>query len=129
MLQNSKAFGSFSTNNMTEARKFYGETLGLNIKDNAMDLLELHFPGGGNTIIYPKPDHKPAVFTVLSFPVKDIDETVDALIAKGISMDRYEGFKHDKKGIVRSQSPDEGPSIAWFKDPAGNILSVLEDNF
>ncbi len=94
-----------------------------------MDILEVHFPGDSHIIIYPKPDHRPAVFTVLSFPVKDIDQAVDGLIAKGVTMERYEGFKQDEKGIVRSESAEQGPSIAWFTDPAGNILSVLEDNY
>ena len=128
MLQNSNAFGSFATNNIDEARKFYSQTLGIQVIDNPMGILELHIKGSTPFIIYPKPTHEPATFTVLSFPVEDIDEAVDALISKGINMDVYEGFRQDEKGIARSKSAEEGPSIAWFKDPAGNILAVLSDN-
>ena len=87
--------------------------------------LGLRFPNGGRVFIYPKDDHQPATFTVLNFPVDDLDAAVDDLTAKGVTFERYEGMPHDAKGIVRSPSPDMGPDIAWFKDPAGNILSVL----
>ena len=88
--------------------------------------LQLDFGSGTDVFIYPKDNHEPASFTVLNFAVADIDEAVDELIEKGVKFERYEGFEQDDKGIARSVSPDDGPSIAWFKDPAGNILSVLQ---
>lgn len=128
MLQNSHAFGSFSTDDIEKARVFYSEVLGLDVKDNPMGFIDLQLVGGGRTIIYPKPDHQPAVFTVLSFPVDDLDKVVDELIAKGVKMERYDGFNQNEKGIARSDNPEHGPDIAWFKDPAGNILAVLQSN-
>lgn len=124
MLQNSNAFGGFSVKDINEAHHFYSEVLGLKVVKNEMGILELHFPGDSYVILYPKPDHQPAVFTVLSFPVEDIDATVDALLSKGITMEIYEGFNQDEKGIAWGN----GPSIAWFKDPSDNILAVLSNN-
>jgi predicted enzyme related to lactoylglutathione lyase len=124
MLKNSKAFSGFSVNDLQQARRFYSEVLGLNVKDNPMGLIELHFSESNNIMIYPKPDHIPATFTVLNFPVQDIDKTVNELTQKGVVFEHYDGnIKTDEKGISRD---DNGPKIAWFKDPAGNILSVLE---
>ncbi len=124
MFKNSKAFSGFSVNDLQKAKQFYSEVLGLEVTDNPMGLIELHIEGGNNIIIYPKPDHTPATFTILNFPVNNIDKTVDELIQKGVSFEKYEGqIKTDEKGICRSP---EGPNVAWFKDPAGNILSVLE---
>jgi catechol 2,3-dioxygenase-like lactoylglutathione lyase family enzyme len=122
MFKDSKAFSTFSSNDIPASKRFYGETLGLDVSDE-MDGLGLHLAGGGQVFIYPKDDHVPAAFTVLNFPVDDVDAAVDRLTAAGIAFERYEGFDQDEKGIMRS---GEGPTIAWFKDPAGNILSVLQ---
>lgn len=123
MFKNTKAFNSFSVNDIAKAKAFYGETLGLEIGEAPQPgLLQLRIAGGGDVLIYPKPDHTPATFTVLNFPVDDIDQAVDALSRKGITFERYPGFKMDGKGIARG----DGPDIAWFKDPAGNVLSVLQ---
>ncbi|MEO9022163.1 MAG: VOC family protein [Ginsengibacter sp.] len=125
MLKHSKAFSGFSVNDISKAKNFYLEILGLDVKDNPMGLLELNLEGGNHIIIYPKPNHVPATFTVLNFPVKNIDEAVDGLIKKGITFEQYEDpIKTDEKGICRSGG--KGPDIAWFRDPAGNILSLIE---
>jgi catechol 2,3-dioxygenase-like lactoylglutathione lyase family enzyme len=121
MFRESRAFSGFSTNDIEKARKFYADTLGVDVSDDN-GMLSLHLAGGGNVLIYPKPNHEPATFTVLNFPVKNIDETVDKLTKDGVQFERYDGMKQDQRGIMR----DQGPPIAWFKDPAGNILSVLE---
>jgi predicted enzyme related to lactoylglutathione lyase len=123
MLKPSQAFSSFSVNDLQKAKQFYGDILALSVADNPMGLIELHFGEAHKTLIYPKPDHKPATFTVLNFPVEDIEKTVDELTAKGIVFEQYEYLHTDAKGISRNP---EGPKIAWFKDPAGNILSVIE---
>ncbi|MEQ9440863.1 MAG: VOC family protein [Cyclobacteriaceae bacterium] len=126
MLKHTKAFSGFSVNDLEKAKAFYGDVLGLDVKmqDGPMELLELHIEGGNNILIYPKPNHEPATFTILNFPVENIEETVDELTKRGVHFEQYEGeIKTDEKGISRS---DQGPDIAWFKDPAGNILSVLE---
>ncbi len=120
MLKDSKAFSTFSADDIPRAKQFYGETLGLDVADE-MDGLALHLAGGGEVFVYPKEDHEPASFTVLNFPVDDIDRAVDKLAEAGVEFERYEGMELDEKGINRG----EGPTIAWFKDPAGNILSVL----
>ena len=122
MLKESKAFCGFSSNDIPACKRFYGETLGLDVTEE-MGGLGLHFAGGGEVFIYPKDDHEPATFTVLNFPVDDIEAAVDRLTAAGVTFERYDGFNQDEKGIARG---DEGPAIAWFKDPAGNILSVLQ---
>jgi len=120
MLENSKAFSGFSVDDVSKAQKFYGETLGLRVsEENGM--LRLQIAGDREILVYPKEDHAPAVFTILNFPVDDIDEAVDGLVGRGVEFERYEGFGQDEKGIMR----DQGPDIAWFKDPAGNILSVI----
>jgi catechol 2,3-dioxygenase-like lactoylglutathione lyase family enzyme len=121
MLKDSKAFSGFSSNDIPASKRFYGETLGLDVSEE-MSGLGLHLAGGVEVFIYPKEDHVPATFTVLNFPVEDINAAVDKLTAAGVTFERYEGFEQDEKGIARG---DEGPTIAWFKDPAGNILSVL----
>ena len=121
MLQTRNAFSSFSVNDLKKASDFYGQTLGLKVSESEMGL-EIH-PGDTDVFIYPKPNHTPATFTVLNFLVDDIDKAVDELKQKGVSFERYDGeIKTNEKGIHRNG----GPSIAWFKDPAGNILSVLE---
>ena len=126
MLKNSKAFSGFAVNDIQKAKQFYSEILGLNVKENQMGLIELQIEGGNHIIVYPKPNHVPATFTILNFPVENIDKSVDELINKGITFEQYEGpIKTDEKGICRSGG--KGPNIAWFKDPAGNILSLIEE--
>ncbi len=123
MFKHTRAFSGFSVNDIEKAKKFYSETLGLEVKDNPMGLIELQITGNNNIIIYPKPNHESATFTILNFPVDDIEKAVDTLIAKGVTFEQYKELKTNEKGI--SANP-RGPKIAWFKDPAGNILSVLE---
>lgn len=128
MFKNTKAFSGFSVNDIQKAKQFYSNILGLEVTDNPMGVIELHVEGSNNILVYPKPNHVAASFTILNFPVKNIDEAVDELIKKGIVFEQYEGeIKTDEKGICRSDNANRGPNIAWFKDPAGNILSVLED--
>ena len=122
MLGTSPAFSGFSAKDIEAERRFYAETLGVEVEE-ANGLLRLKLGGGHVVIVYPKDDHQPATFTVLNFPVKDIDAAVDQLTAKGVTFERYEGMTQDGKGIAREYPPP----IAWFKDPAGNILSVLEE--
>ena len=127
MFGTSPAFASFAVDDIDAARTFYSETLGLTVEDLPMPggLLNLQLGGGGNVMVYPKPDYTPATFTVLSFPVDDVDKAVDQLTAAGVAMQRYEGFGQDDKGVARG---DVGPAIAWFTDPAGNVLAVLEQD-
>lgn len=124
MFANTKAFSGFAVPNLKEAEKFYGDTLGIDITKGEMGDLVLNLTGGRDTFIYEKPDFEPATYTILNFVVDDVDRAVDKLSQKGVKFERYEGFDQDEKGIARG---DQGPAIAWFKDPAGNILSVLED--
>ena len=125
MFKYTKAFSGFSVNDLQKAKQFYGEVLGLEISESMG--LELHIAGGNKIFIYPKPNHTPATFTILNFMVEDVDKAVDELTKKGVVFEKYEGqIETDEKGIHRSKHPNEGPTIAWFKDPAGNILSVLE---
>ena len=124
MFKDTKAFSGFAVDDLEAAAKFYGETLGLRTSTE-MGLLNLLLADGERpTLVYPKPDFEPATYTILNFPVEDIDAAVDALIERGVAFELYEGFGQDEKGIVRGN--DQGPPIAWFRDPAGNILSVLE---
>ena len=124
MLAQSQGFSGFAVPDLEAAREFYGKTLGLEVtEENGM--LTLHLAGDTNVLIYPKPDHQPAVFTILNFPVDDIDAAVDGLTSAGVQFQHYEGeIATDAKGIMRGQ----GPAIAWFTDPAGNILSVLQQS-
>ncbi|WP_405427351.1 VOC family protein [Streptomyces erythrochromogenes] len=122
MLGDSKAFSGFSVDSIDTAKDFYGSTLGLRVSEEN-GLLSLHLGGGTVVLVYPKESHTPASFTVLNFPVPDIDRAVDDLGARGVAFERYDGFGQDAKGISRNEG---GPPIAWFKDPAGNVLSVLE---
>jgi catechol 2,3-dioxygenase-like lactoylglutathione lyase family enzyme len=122
MFANTKAFSGFAVDDVEKAREFYGETLGLKTSEE-YGLLTLHLAGDRPTLVYPKPDHTPADYTILNFPVDDIDEAVDALAGRGVQFDRYDGMEQDEKGIMRAG----GPYIAWFKDPAGNVLSVLQE--
>jgi len=124
MFENTKAFSGFAVDDMQKAREFYGETLGVKteVLEEEHGLLGLHLAGDRDTIVYEKEGFIPADYTILNFQVDDIDKAVDGLAARGISFERYEGFDQDEKGIARGP----GPQIAWFKDPAGNILSVLQ---
>ena len=123
MLGDSKAFSGFAVGDIKKAKEFYGRTLGLKVSESN-GLLTLHLAGGNNVLIYPKPNHTPAMFTVLNFPVDDVEHAVDELTKRGVRFEIYDlpDIKTDKKGIMRGN----GPTIAWFKDPAGNILSVIE---
>jgi predicted enzyme related to lactoylglutathione lyase len=125
IFKNTKAFSSFSVKDLEEAKKFYGQTLGLEISESE-EGLNLQLKGGNDVFIYPKPDHTPATFTILNFVVDDVDRTVDELIKLGIRFQIYNKgqLKTDDKGILHGK-----PKIAWFKDPAGNFLSILENDF
>ncbi len=127
MLADSKAFSGFAVDDLQKARAFYGETLGVktSILDGELRLMTLHLAGDRDTLVYEKPDFAPATYTILNFPVDDIDKAVDELAARGVRFERYDGFPQDEKGISRGGG---GPNIAWFKDPAGNVLSVLEQS-
>src|SRR5579862_6256194 len=122
MLENTTAFSGFAVDDLAAARQFYGETLGLKTSEQ-YGLVTLHLAGGRDTLVYPKPDHEPASYTILNFAVDDIDAAVDELTRRGVRMERYDGMGQDDKGINRAG----GPYIAWFKDPAGNILAVLQE--
>jgi catechol 2,3-dioxygenase-like lactoylglutathione lyase family enzyme len=122
MFTNTKAFSGFAVDDLERARHFYGEVLGLETSEEH-GLLTLHLAGERPTLVYPKPAHTPASYTILNFPVHDIDAAVDGLVARGVQLERYEDFKQDEKGVFRGG----GPYIAWFKDPAGNVLSVLQE--
>jgi catechol 2,3-dioxygenase-like lactoylglutathione lyase family enzyme len=122
MFADTKAFSGFAVDDVQKAREFYGETLGLRTSEQN-GLLSLHLAGDRDTLVYPKPDHTPATYTILNFPVDDIDEAVEQLTARGVQFERYDGFEQDEKGVFRGG----GPYIAWFRDPAGNILSVLQE--
>lgn len=125
MLSDSHAFSGFSVDNIQKAKEFYGRTLGLAVSE-ANGMLKLHLPGGATVLMYPKANHVPATFTILNFPVDDVEQAVDELTKRGVRFEVYNepDIKTDGKGIFRGG----GPIIAWFKDPAGNILSVLEDD-
>ncbi|MFE2169654.1 VOC family protein [Streptomyces sp. NPDC059447] len=128
MFEDTKAFSGFSVDDLARAKEFYGGTLGLRVTEDEprMPLLTLHLAGGTKVMVYAKDDHEPATFTILNFAVADVEKAVDELTAKGVRFERYEGFEADAKGIVRQ---DDGPAaIAWFKDPAGNVLSVLGES-
>jgi catechol 2,3-dioxygenase-like lactoylglutathione lyase family enzyme len=124
MLANAKATSGFAVDDIDAAKRFYGETLGLELTvlDEEHGLLQLNLAGDRDTLVYRKPDFEPATYTVLNFEVDDIDAAVDELSSRGVGFERYDGFEQDEKAIARGP----GPMIAWFKDPAGNILSVLE---
>ncbi|MGI8963398.1 MAG: VOC family protein [Thermomicrobiales bacterium] len=126
MLKDAKTFSSFSIDDLPKAKAFYSQSLELDVTEQE-EGLGLNFPGGGQVFLYPKPDHAPATFTVLNFQVANIDEAVDGLTSRGVTFERYGGdMKQDDKGIYRGAARGEGPNIAWFTDPAGNILSVIE---
>ena len=122
MFANTKAFSGFAVDDLEAAKKFYGETLWLKTSER-YGLLTLHLAGDRDTLVYPKPDHVPASYTILNFQVDDIDAAVDELVRRGVALEKYDGMGQDEKGINRAG----GPYIAWFKDPAGNILAVLQE--
>ena len=129
MLTALSSFSGFSVDDIKKAREFYVDKLALKLTDDQMGM-QLELPGGGQLFIYEKPGHKPAEFTILNFVVENIDETVDHLVGEhGIAMERYDDMpgQQDEKGIMRGKAANMGPDIAWFKDPAGNILSVLSN--
>jgi catechol 2,3-dioxygenase-like lactoylglutathione lyase family enzyme len=123
MFGDSKAFSGFAVKELDAARAFYGDTLGLDVKDEPMGTLGITLGSGATVMVYHKPDFVPATYTILNFPVRDVDAAVAQLTAAGIPMQRYPGMDQDERGISRG----DGPTIAWFTDPSGNILSVLED--
>ena len=125
MLANTKAYSGFAVDDMAKAREFYAETLGLKVSvPDENNLMSLHLAGGRDTLVYLKPDFEPATYTILNFQVDDVDKIVDGLTARGVQFEKYEGIEQDNKGIARGMGPD----IAWFKDPAGNIMSVHTDD-
>jgi predicted enzyme related to lactoylglutathione lyase len=125
MFANTKAYSGFAVDDLAKAREFYGETLGLrtSVISEEGGVMSLDLASDRGTLVYQKPDFTPATYTILNFPVDDIDKAVDELSARGVRFERYDGFEQDEKGISRG----EGPYIAWFKDPAGNVLSVLQE--
>jgi predicted enzyme related to lactoylglutathione lyase len=122
MFGSTEAFSGFAVDDLQTAKEFYGDTLGLDLAEEG-DLLSLRLAGGAAVLVYPKPDHSPAAFTILNFRVDDIDAAVDELVRRGVRFERYPGLDADERGIFRGG----GPYIAWFTDPAGNILSVLQE--
>jgi catechol 2,3-dioxygenase-like lactoylglutathione lyase family enzyme len=127
MVKAKRAFSGFSVNDLAAAKKFYVATLGLKIEDDGVGA-RLQLPAGGTVFVYPKRDHQPATFTILNFVVDDIDAAVDDLTSRGVRFERYDnGPKQDDKGILRGRAQNRGPDIAWFKDPAGNVLSVIQE--
>ncbi len=126
MFENTKAFSGFSVDDIPRAREFYGDTLGVKVSEGEMGFLMLHLAGDRDVLVYPKDDHKPASFTVLNFPVPNIEQAVDELKRRGVEFQHYEGteIETDEKGIFRGG----GPLIAWFEDPAGNVLSVIQED-
>jgi catechol 2,3-dioxygenase-like lactoylglutathione lyase family enzyme len=124
MFKPTRPFSGFSVDDIPAARQFYGETLGLPVSEHN-GMLRIDIGAGAEVLVYPRVNHQPAAFTILNFPVADIESAVDDLAGRGIMFERYEGMPHDEKGIVRGDG--DGPDIAWFTDPAGNVLSVLSD--
>ncbi len=125
MIKDSQVFSGFAVKDLEAAKKFYGETLGQDVRDGPMGVMELHLAGGASIMVYPKDDHVPATYTILNFPVADVDAAVDELTAAGVTMEQYgrPEIQQDTKGIARDP---QGPAVAWFTDPSGNIISVLQ---
>jgi len=130
VFHHAKPFSGFSVNSLDQARSFYHDTLGVDIDETPMGMLQLKIDDDTKVFVYEKPDHAPATFTILNFVVEDIDTAVDELASKGITFERYPDMPttQDEKGIMRSRGANTGPSIAWFKDPAGNILALIQAN-
>ncbi len=124
MLRDSAAFSGFTVNDVPAAKAFYVDVLGLDVTEEH-GMLTLHLAGDRPTLVYPRPDHTPAAYTILNFPVENIDAAVDYLVARGVEFERYDGMPQDDKGVLRGLANDRGPDIAWFTDPAGNIFSVV----
>jgi catechol 2,3-dioxygenase-like lactoylglutathione lyase family enzyme len=129
MLKDSPAFSGFAVDSLKTAKAFYTEKLGLAVDEDGMGLT-LKLGGGTKVFVYDKPDHKPADFTILNFPVDDIDKAIDELEARGVTFEHYGGLPapQDEKGVLRGLAANQGPDIAWFKDPAGNVLSILQNS-
>lgn len=130
MFKDAHAFSGFSADDLEKTEQFYRDVLGLNVERQAspMDFVTLKLATGGRVLIYPKENHVPAAYTVLNFPVADVEKAVDELAAKGVTFERYPEMQQDEKGIARGKASGQGPDIAWFKDPAGNILAVLSED-
>ena len=127
MFEPKAAFSGFSVDDVLKAKEFYGTTLGLEVSEDDMSGLTLTLPGGGRAYAYPKPNHAPATYTMLNLVVSDIEAAVDELVKRGVAFEHYDGMQQDEKGIAWGKKHQMGPNIAWFKDPAGNILAVLQD--
>jgi catechol 2,3-dioxygenase-like lactoylglutathione lyase family enzyme len=125
MFKATKAFSGFSVNDLAAAKAFYAQTLGLDVEESPAGLM-LKIAGGNGTLIYPKENHIPATYTILNFPVDDVEQAVNELTTRGVTFERYDNLT-DERGIARGIATGQGPDIAWFKDPAGNILSVLQE--
>jgi catechol 2,3-dioxygenase-like lactoylglutathione lyase family enzyme len=124
VLAQSKAFSGFAVPDLEQAREFYGEALGLDVElIGDPGLLRIHLAGDREVLVYPKPDFEPATYTILNFPVDDVDAAVEGLAERGVTFEPYDGMEQDEKGVSRGM----GPTIAWFKDPAGNVLAVLDE--
>ncbi len=121
------AFSGFSVNDVAKAKEFYADKLGLKVEEQGRMGVKIYLPGGGNVFAYPKENHQPATFTILNFAVDDIDKAVEELSKQGINIEHYDNPPQDEKGIARGRAQNIGPDIAWFKDPAGNVLSVLQE--
>jgi predicted enzyme related to lactoylglutathione lyase len=130
MLENTKAYSGIAVEDLQQAKVFYGDTLGVKTEviDEENGLMQLNHAGELPTLVYQSPGTKPGSGTVLNFPVDDIDAVVDELSSRGVSFERYDAFEHDEKGIARGLAEGRGPDIAWFKDPTGNVLSVLQES-
>lgn len=126
MFEGSEAFSGFSTDNIDKTEVFYRDILGLDVTRENMGMLTLHLASGGTVVIYPKDDHEPATYTVLNFPVDDIDTAVEKLTALGVEIERYDEIDTDEKGVARGIASAQGPDVAWFKDPSGNVLAVMQ---
>ena len=126
MFKDTPAYSGFAVDDIDKAREFYAKTLGLEVESDEMGFLTLQLAGGRPTLVYPKPDFTPATYTILNFEVDDIEAAVDELSARGVSFERYEEFDQDEKGISHNLQTGQGPDIAWFTDPAGNILAVMQ---
>lgn len=124
MLGTTRAISGFSVDDIAAAKKFYSEILGLKVTDEEMGLIRLHLAGGTEILVYPKPNHEPATYTILNFLVDDIDGTVNTLTSRGVEFIKYDGFPQEENGVMRGNGPD----IAWFTDPAGNVISVLKES-